>query len=143
VSEFWKCFAKCENSAFETFEASWPNGFHALIGPMKELEMYFAIAMSPEWNEDAAHVLSRMEKFVNRFFSSLVKYQDQDITNYIARKSAKLTFQEWSLVWSSILLLSYDRNFCTSFGKEKIIFERLVQDAHQSATTPPLMAQCY
>jgi GTPase SAR1 family protein len=87
VSEFWKCFATCENSAFETFEASWPNGFHALIGPMKELEMYFAIVMSPEWNEDAAHVLSRMEKFVNRFFSSLVKYQEEDIkTTYIAKK---------------------------------------------------------
>jgi hypothetical protein len=144
VEKFWKVYTKYEVESFEKFQASWPAAFDALAGPVNELESYCFITMLPGWKDEASHVLSKMKKLVHQqFFSFLVTRQEQDISEFYKEQIAtSMTLQDWSLVWRSILLLCYDRQFCMSFGKEKIIFEGLAQDAHQNAIQATRMSSC-
>ncbi|CAB9496256.1 expressed unknown protein [Seminavis robusta] len=43
-----------------------------------------------------------------------------------------LSPKDWITVWSSILLLSYDRHFCQQFSREKLVMEELLERARQS-----------
>jgi hypothetical protein len=87
---------------------------------MKELQKYCSAAVLPEWNDDAMNVLAKMKKFIRRFFAFLIERQDEDFSQYFNGNTNNiLRLQEWSLVWSSILLMSYDRHFCLSLLAKK------------------------
>lgn len=57
-------------------------------------------------------------------------------TNYNAHDQASpwksLSPKDWIHIWSSILLVSYDRHFCQHFSREKLVMEDLLERARQS-----------
>ena len=44
----------------------------------------------------------------------------------------RLSPLDWITIWSSILLLSYDRQFCLAFGTQKMLMEREIFEAQAS-----------
>ena len=46
-----------------------------------------------------------------------------------------LSPKDWIHIWSSILLLAYDRHFCHQFGREKLLLEDLLDKARASWKT--------
>jgi hypothetical protein len=47
--------------------------------------------------------------------------------SFPTKKWSILSPLDWTMIWRSILLLSYDKYFCQFFGKEKILLESLAQ----------------
>jgi len=96
---------------------------------MKELLSYHKLVCLPDWNDTSEHVVEKMEALVHCFVASLLELQNKD-KNFNGRDFFSMTSHDWANVWGSFLLLSYSKTFCEHFGQEKIVFERLAQDAH-------------
>jgi hypothetical protein len=57
---------------------------------------------------------------------------------------SSLSALDWTMIWRSILLLSYDKYFCQVFGKEKIILENLAQNANAAwVDSLPIFDKCW
>jgi hypothetical protein len=57
---------------------------------------------------------------------------------------SSLSPRDWTMIWRSILLLSYDKYFCQVFGKEKIILESLAQNANAAwVDSLPIFDKCW
>jgi len=138
VNSFWNSYEKLVNEAFDRFESEFPAGIHLLAEPMKDLVSYHKLVCLTDWDDTSDHVIEKMKALVHRFVTALLKLQDKDRvangwdspTGGSFRTMTKLTPHDWANVWGSFLLLSYNKIFCECFGQEKIVFERLVQDAH-------------
>jgi GTPase SAR1 family protein len=140
---FWTAFSKLEDKAFDDFKNAWPTGFDKLAGPMEELESYCRIVVLKDWNDDVSTVLGNMKKYLRRIFAFLIERQALDRTKnkwdsiedfYLAKDTKGMTPQDWSLIWGSYCIMGHNRHFCEDFGKEKILFERMAQDAHAWGT---------
>jgi hypothetical protein len=135
---FWTAYTELEDKAFEEFKNAWPTGFDKLAGPMDELDSYCRIVVLHDWNDDASTVLTKMKEFLRRIFAFLIERQTLDLKNKwnyaedfcLSTNTTDFTPQDWSLIWSSYGIMGYSRHFCEDFGKEKILFERMAQDAH-------------
>lgn len=137
---FWTAYTEYEGTIFQEFESSWPEQkVELLAGPMKELLSYHKLVRQAEWEDEKEPVVVKMKALVRRLFGFLVEQENK--TGYFRSwwtlnkdtdtpKQTDLSPLDWAFVWGSILLLSYDRHFCEVFGREKILFEKLAQNAN-------------
>jgi len=143
VDSFWSTYQAFETETFEKFKANFPKGFDALAELMNDLVRYHELAYSPDWNDTSERVIAKMEELIQRYITALINLQkkDKDMDRWDSEgkvstitltkgKKSGMTPHDWAIVWGSLLLLSYSRTFVEYFGQEKIIFERLAQDAH-------------
>jgi GTPase SAR1 family protein len=132
---FWKFYTKYEDACFQTFKSEFPRGFNVLAGPMDELIAYAKLVCLPDWDDDAKKAVEKMKSFVRRVMSYLMEIHAKARHSNNWHDNTHLTPYDWSLVWGSLLLMSYDRQFCEAFGQEKIAFELLFHDANHRLIT--------
>jgi hypothetical protein len=131
---FWDSYKACEDSAFQ-LATSGPNGIYVVVDPMEELTCYHKISKEAGWYEEGESTVTKMKALIRRLIGVLVE-QDEKCNVVTWSRSAvsptslqwsDLSPLDWTMIWRSILLLSYDKYFCEVFGKEKILLESLAQ----------------
>jgi hypothetical protein len=76
-----------------------------------------------------------MKALIRRFIGVLVEqHEKHNVATWSVSHFSPSSLQwrnlsplDWTTIWRSVLLLSYDKYFCQVFGKEKILLESLAQ----------------
>jgi hypothetical protein len=76
-----------------------------------------------------------MKALIRRFIGALVEqHEKHNVATWSVSHFSPSSLQwrnlsplDWTTIWRSVLLLSYDKYFCQVFGKEKILLESLAQ----------------
>jgi len=103
---------------------------------MNELTRYHdKLVFLPDWNDASVNVTAKMKSLVQRYVLSLLKLRKESLERSGSEKDKTGTIaqHDWIVVWSSFLLLSYSKIFCQTFGREKVMIERLLDDAYHRA----------
>jgi hypothetical protein len=105
------------------------------VKPMQQLLSYHTYAIGVGWDKEAERVTLLAKQLVyrqleiifeNHASSNMDKWTPalSDSENALVGWST-LSPVDWNTIFESILLLSFDRQFCELFGREKIMLERL------------------
>ena len=128
VASFWETYCtSLEDEVFDKLEDDFLRGIERLAEPMNELISYHnVLTCFPDWNDEPDRGIEKMITLVNRYVAHLLKMrmneQGNDINN--------LSSHDWIAIWGSVLLISYSKVFCQTFGQEKIIIESLLHEEH-------------
>lgn len=136
---FVEAYSVLESNSLRQLGALGPDGVNQVARPIEELLCFFKF-FNDIGVDECEFVHCEMKAFVRSFISNLLAQaatRHCDMTNWkISLKhdedtSAWTTLSpvDWSNIFESILLLSYDRRFCEEFGREKIMLERVSRQA--------------
>lgn len=147
VDSFWTTFESFEAEKFKSFEANFPEGFNLLSDLMSDLVRYHQLANLPDWKDTSEHVVAKMEKLIQRYFTMLIDLQKKDRSRSTSSAvssslGTSMTPHDWAGVWGSLLLLSYSKTFNERFGQERIVFERLAQQTHRWFESVVIIDNC-
>jgi GTPase SAR1 family protein len=131
---FWTSFKACEDSAFQHFTSD-PDGICVMSKLMDELLCYHKLTKEAVWHEEGKTTVTKMKDLIRRLVGVLVEeYEKHNVAKWSVPAVPQSSLQwsdlsplDWTMIWKSILLLSYDKYFCQVFGKEKILMEILAQ----------------
>jgi hypothetical protein len=112
-----------------------PDGICVLAEPMEELLGYHKVSKEAGWHEEGESTVTKMKALVRRLIGVLVEKDEKHNAAKWSKSAvppnsvqwSDLSPLDWTMIWRSILLLSYDKYFCQVFGKEKILMESLAQ----------------
>jgi GTPase SAR1 family protein len=124
---FWESYKVCEDSARKNYS---PNMICPLVQPMDELICYYTVAKQAGWDEELESVIYKMKALIKSLVRFLMKRDLEPAVAGVNDSWKDLSRLEWTMIWRSILLLSYDKYFCQVFGQEKISMESLAQSAN-------------
>jgi hypothetical protein len=148
---FWESYKACEDSAFQQFTG--PEDIHVLAEAMDELLCYHKVSKQAGRDDDGESTVTTMKALIRRLIGVLM---EKDATKMVLSSTqvasadpsestswSSLSALDWTMIWRSILLLSYDKYFCQVFGKEKILLESLAQSANAAwVDSEPLSDKC-
>jgi GTPase SAR1 family protein len=131
---FWKSYQACEDSAFQQFTTS-PEFVCVLSKLVEELTCYHKLSKEAGWHEEGESTVTKMKALIRRLIDVWVeKYNvaTWSVSDVLPNSLQWINLSplDWTMIWRSILLLSYDKYFCEVFGKEKILMETLAQSAN-------------
>jgi hypothetical protein len=134
---FWKSYQACEDSALQQLTTS-PDFVCVLSKVMEELTCYHKLSKEAGWDEEGESTVTKMKALIRRLFGVLVEqYEKYNVAAWSRSAISPTSLQwsdlsplDWTMIWRSILLLSYDKYFCQVFGKEKMLSESLAQSAN-------------
>jgi hypothetical protein len=149
---FWESYKDCEDSACRQLNG--PEDIAVLAEPIEELLCYHTVSKQAGWDKDGESTVSTMKALIKRWIGFLIElYAVKKVPLSVQAASAdasdsnswsNLSALDWTMIWRSILLLSYDKYFCQVFGKEKIILESLAQNANAAwGDSVPLLDKCW
>jgi GTPase SAR1 family protein len=131
---FWKSYQAYEDSAFEQFTTS-PEFVCVLSKLVEELTCYHKLSKEAGWDEEGESAVTKMKALIRRLIGVLVEQHEKyNVATWSVSAVLPNSLEwrdlsplDWTMIWRSILLLSYDKYFCQVFGKEKILLESLAQ----------------
>ena len=127
VESFWDTYMSLEDEVFDKLEDDFAEGISRLAEPMNELISYHnVLTCFPDWNDEPDRVVGSMKKLVKRYVAHLLKMR----MNEQGKEIKDLSSHDWIAIWGSVLLMSYSKVFCQTFGQEKIIIESLLHEAN-------------
>lgn len=144
ITEFWKAYDRYALSVLQQIEALGPLRVELLEGPLNELQSFHELCkricsekIDSEWDE-SANIFIRLRSLVRRMIGLLLEQHDEhdgrtwcqpkiDANGSPSSSWASLSPLDWCRIWSSLLSLSYDPDFCELFGSEKAILEERYQ----------------
>jgi hypothetical protein len=129
--DFWKTFEVYQDVTFQKFVSSFPRKVEVVVDPLRELMYYHKLVGVAKWEGEEETILERMKTFVRHYIYFLLKLENKTSGNKKFSVEHNVSPLDWSIIWRSMLLLSYDRVFCETFGKEKIILEELQHESLQ------------
>ena len=123
---FWTTFQKYQDGNFEKFMASFPMKVSLVSDILTELIYYkCGLVDKAKWDNEADKIREAMIALVRRYLTFLVRRERETNGNLVWSPKHGISPVDWSIIWRSILLMSYNKHFCELFGKEKIICEGL------------------
>ena len=150
---FWAAYDAMEVEALGKVVELGPTYVSALAEPLEQLASYYKISKLLHWQDSRDVVARRMRSFILQFLQLLLEQEKlydydawgdhfQSIIHKGDEEDAetrgpwdRLSPKDWIHIWSSILLLAYDRQFCQQFGREKLLVEELLEKARASWKT--------
>ena len=124
---FWNTFQKYQDGNFEKFKTSFPLNVSLISDILTELIYYkCGLVDKAKWDQEVEKILDAMKALVRRYLSFLIRRERETNGNLVWAAKAGISPVDWSIIWRSILLMSYSKDFCELFGKEKIICEGLI-----------------
>jgi GTPase SAR1 family protein len=158
-SAFWAAYDKMELAALQTVVQLGLGEVRALGQPIAQLMSYYSVSKALAWPDGSKLVARKMKHLLLQFLQLL--FEQEANYNYdgwgdefqatchqhaVAKKNGNkynnphdqaspwksLSPKDWIHIWSSILLVSYDKYFCEQFPREKMVMEDLLERARQS-----------
>jgi len=137
---FWKAYNSVEKSCFQNVTTLGPCKCHVLSEPIDELVAFHAVAKEFGWSDAERNAVMRMKVLVHQMIRLFIEkanaldggYSSWSIKSKNFDPWQRLSPLDWSTIWSSILLMSCDRQFCLAFGTQKMLMERELLDAQTS-----------
>jgi endogenous inhibitor of DNA gyrase (YacG/DUF329 family) len=129
--DFWKTFQVYQDVTFQKFVTSFPQKVYVVVDPLRELMYYHKLVDVAKWEDEEDKIFERMKTYVGHYICFLLKNEKKTSGNKEFSMEQKISPVDWSIIWRSMLLMSYDRVFCEKFGKEKIIIEELQHESLQ------------
>lgn len=127
---FWTTFEEYQAGTFQKFVNGFPARVHVVADPLQELVYYHKLVDLAKWEGEEEVVVDKMKAFVRRYLQFLFKHEHETNGNSSWSITSNISPIDWSVIWRSILLLSYDKSFCQAFGREQIICQALAQEAN-------------
>ena len=151
-NEFWRVYD--ELHALVSDQYTGPTTISVLTKPMKELIEYHKWAVVMDWKDEQTRAVTKMKELVQQQMESVFN----EAAAWLSKSSGgctqatnsltgwkDLTALDWINILESVLLLSYNKSFCSMFGKEKMFIEMLKAqlfsihfplDSHTNNTCP-------
>jgi GTPase Era involved in 16S rRNA processing len=141
---FWNAYKALEGSRFDQLKVSaQEQNVHVLKDPMDQLILYYSLSSDAEWRDEMVNAINAMKALVRRLIGWVLASEKNDVRQpWIIpnENSNQPSLFDWGLIKGSILLLSYNRYFVESFGREKVMTETLCST--QTMPTIDMMSNC-
>ena len=150
---FWTAYDKMEVTALRQVLELGPAHVRALAQPMQQLISYYKISQLLHWSDSGAVVIRRMQQYLLQtlqlfleqealydyeawgdHFQALV-HEEGTLVHGKRNPWTTVSPKDWTHIWSSILLVSYNSHFCNQFGREKLLLQELLDKAQCSWKT--------
>ena len=132
---FWRTFQAYQDGIFAKFATTFPARVSMVANPLQELIYYHKLVDFAKWEGEEEKILDQMKLYVRRYLHFLIKHQQDTHGNTKWSMHSGVSPMDWKIIWRSVLLLSYDKDFCEMFGREKTICEDMVLEAHNWAAS--------
>jgi GTPase SAR1 family protein len=148
-STFWDAYEKLEGAAFKGLVI--PTAVAKLKEPMEELIQYCHFAHSLGWISEQDKALATMKNLIRHQMGFVLEKQSLEklSVNEAAASTSpvskeiqkclttwdKLSLLDWIHIAGSFSLMSYDKPFCEAFGREKMLFDVLMQSLVNEASS--------
>jgi len=127
---FWKTFQEYQVKTFQNFANAFPDKVHMVADPFEELMYYHKlVVLAKNWQGEEEKIVDKMKDMVRSFIHFLIQRQHETAGNSLFSWQSNISPIDWSIIWRSILLLSYEKYYCEMFGREKIMVEALCHEA--------------
>jgi hypothetical protein len=144
--QFLLALNKYEDHCFEEMKASWPmSGIHLLVGPINEMIDYVIFFAEKKIQSNLMLLRLRLQakKIVHRFISFLISAREAcEPLDYLIKPDKAISAADWYSIWSSVLLASCNKEFSTTFAREKVLIERLLLDDYHQISRPFPRSSC-
>jgi GTP-binding protein EngB required for normal cell division len=139
---FWTTFEEYQAGTFQKFMNDFPANVNLVADPLQELMYYHKLVDRAKWKGEEELVIDKMKAFVRRYLHFLIQREHDTNGNTFWTTASNISPIDWSIIWRSILLLSYDQAFCESFGRIHIVCQALAQEANNWKASPGADKNC-
>lgn len=137
---FWESYDKLEERAKKSLTK--PSDVACLCSPFKELLEYYGLMRHQGLKEEEARIVGRMQKLIRFQFLTITNaerkhhaYRDEtNVFTYGDLDWHDLNAEDWKTLCRSMLLLSFNKYFCMTFGAEIMQLQSLIDNIVVSAT---------
>lgn len=126
---FWTTFEEYQAGTFQKFVNAFPANIHMVADPLQELMYYHKLVLLAKWEGEEKVVVNRMKLYVQHYIQFLIRHEHETQGNSSWSATSTISPIDWSVIWRSILLLSFDKTCCEFFGRAQIICQTLAREA--------------